>query len=101
MISYLSEAALLTALVVTCICVVAMYMRLRRLDRHQAEYERTFARTSDALDATRIELLRFRQDGRDLTTALDDRIAAAQALLNALDERAADGECRPIHRQAG
>lgn len=100
MTSYLSEAALLTALVVTCICVVAMYMRLRRLDRHQAEYERTFARTSDALDATRIELARFRQDGRDLTIALDDRIAAAQSLLHALDQRADDGERRPINRQA-
>jgi hypothetical protein len=101
MTSYLSETALLVALVVTCICVVAMYLRLRRLDRHQAAYERTFARTSDALDATRIEFARFRQDGRDLTVALDDRIAAAQSLLHALDQRAGDGEQRPPHRQAG
>ncbi len=96
----LSEAALLTALVVTCICVVAMYLRLRRLDRHQAEYERTFARTSDALDATRIELARFRQDGRDLTVALEERIAEAQALLNALDQRVGERDTRSLHRQA-
>jgi hypothetical protein len=100
MTSSLSEVALLTALVVTCICVVAMYGRLRRLDRHQAEYERTFARTSDALDATRIELARFRQDGHDLTAALDDRIAAAQALLHALDQRTGDDEPRSM-RKAG
>lgn len=95
-----SEAALLTALVVTCICVVAMYGRLRRLDRHQAEYERTFARTSDALDATRIELARFRQDGHDLTAALDERIATAQSLLAALD-READAAPARARRQAG
>jgi uncharacterized coiled-coil protein SlyX len=97
----LSEAALLTALVVTCVCVLAMYVRLRRLDRHQAEYERTFARTSDALDATRLELARFRQDGRDLTVALDERIAAAQSLLEALDRRSGDGTAGRSRRQAG
>ncbi len=97
----LSEAALLTALVVTCVCVLAMYTRLRRLDRHQAEYERTFARTSDALDATRIELARFRQEGRDLTTALDERIAVAQSLLETLDRLNSDGNPARSRRQAG
>lgn len=87
MTSYLADSALLIALVATCVCVVAMYRRLRKLDRYHDEYERTFARTSDALDATREELARFRQDGRDLAAALDTRIEAAQALLHELNRR--------------
>lgn len=85
MTSFLIDALLLAALVATSVCVVLMHLRLRRLDRFHAEYERAFVQTAGALDAAREAVTALNVDGRVMVVALGNRIDEAKAVIAALE----------------
>ncbi|WP_018260419.1 hypothetical protein [Methylobacterium sp. WSM2598] len=87
MASSLVDGVLLGALVLTCLCVVPMYLKLKRLDRVQAEYGRAFAQTSQALTQAGEALRGFTGEGREILEALSAKIDEARRTLADLDAR--------------
>jgi hypothetical protein len=85
MTSSLVDAVLLAALVLTCACVLPMYLKLKRLDRTQAEYGRAFAQSSRALASAGEAVRNFTGEGREILGALDAKIAEARAALADLE----------------
>jgi hypothetical protein len=78
----LVDGVLLVALVATSACVLPMYLKLKRLDRTQAEY-------GAAVEAVRS----FKEEGREVLDALSLKIEEARATLDALEaSRAARSE---------
>ena len=83
--SSLVDAVLLGALVLTSACVLPMYLKLKRLDRIQAEYGRAFAQTSDALRHAGETMRSFAGEGREILVALEAKIDEARATLADLE----------------
>lgn len=66
----LVDGILLAALVSTCACVVPMYLKLKRLDRTQAEYGRAMVASGHALASAGEAVRNFAGEGRDVLDAL-------------------------------
>lgn len=81
----LVDTVLLVALVVTSACVVPMYLKLKRLDRTQAEYGRIFAKSGQALDSAGDAVRSFSTDGREILEALTVKIDEARQTLADLE----------------
>jgi len=81
----LVDGVLLAALLGTCACVVPMYLKLKRLDRTQAEYGRAMAASGHALAIAGEAVRSFAGEGREVLDALGRRIDEARATLAALE----------------
>lgn len=81
----LVDTILLLALVATSACVVPMYLKLKRLDRTQAEYGRILTQSGQALNQAGEAVRGFSTEGRAILEALDVKIEEARATLDALE----------------
>ncbi len=81
----LVDGVLLTALVATSACVVPMYLKLKRLDRAQAEYGRAVAASGHALASAGEAVRSFAGEGREVLDALSLKIEEARAVLDTLE----------------
>ncbi len=81
----LVDGVLLTALVATSACVVPMYLKLKRLDRAQAEYGRAVAASGHALASAGEAVRSFAGEGRAVLDALGQKIEEARAMLAELE----------------
>lgn len=81
----LVDGVLLTALVATSACVVPMYLKLKRLDRAQAEYGRAVAASGHALASAGEAVRSFAGEGREVLDALGQKIEEARATLAELE----------------
>ncbi|GJD52811.1 hypothetical protein OPKNFCMD_5578 [Methylobacterium crusticola] len=95
----LVDGVLLAALAGTSACVVPMYLKLKRLDRTQAEYGRAMAASGRALASAGEAVRGFTGEGREVLDALSLKIEEARAVLAALEagrrETAAAGDGTP------
>jgi hypothetical protein len=82
----LVDGVLFAALVGTCACVVPMYLKLKRLDRTQAEYGRAMDASGHALASAGEAVRSFAAEGREVLDTLGRRIEEARATLAALEE---------------
>ena len=80
-----ADTILLLALVGTSACVVPMYLKLKRLDRTQAEYGRILTRSGHALTQAGDAVRSFSTEGREILEALDQRIGEARQTLAELE----------------
>ncbi len=81
----LVDTILLLALVGTSACVVPMYLKLKRLDRTQAEYGRILTQSGHALTQAGDAVRGFSTEGRQILEALDDKIGEARRALAELE----------------
>lgn len=81
----LVDVVLMAALAGTCACVVPMYLKLKRLDRTQAEYGRAMAASGHALASAGEAVRSFAGEGRDVLDALGRKIEEARATLAELE----------------
>ncbi|KQO51608.1 hypothetical protein [Methylobacterium sp. Leaf85] len=81
----LVDTILLVALVATSACVVPMYLKLKRLDRTQAEYGRILVESGHALSEAGEALRSFSTEGREILEALGARIDEARRILTDLE----------------
>ncbi|TGE00650.1 hypothetical protein [Methylobacterium nonmethylotrophicum] len=81
----LVDGVLLAALVGTNACVLPLYLKLKRLDRAQAEYGRAFAASGHALASAGEAVRGFTGEGREVLAALGAKIDEARATLEALE----------------
>ena len=81
----LVDGVLLVALVGTSACVLPMYLKLKRLDRTQAEYGRAMAASGHALASAGEAVRSFAGEGREVLEALGRRIEEARATLAELE----------------
>lgn len=100
MTSYLADAALLVALVVTSVFAAAMYRRLKRLDLYHSDYERILAETDDALQAALSAVASLSAEGRETAMTLADRIEKAESLIRQFDARIDASGSKDTHRPA-
>ncbi|MFC4173641.1 hypothetical protein ACFOYU_16520 [Microvirga sp. GCM10011540] len=87
MMSSLVNAVLFLALVMTSVCVLIMYRKLKSFEAHQSEYKRAFGQTSDALRAAGNAVQTFSTEGREILSALEERIEEARAVIAELEAR--------------
>jgi hypothetical protein len=81
----LIDGILLVALVATSACVVPMYLKLKRLDRTQAEYGAAVAASGVALTQAGEAVRSFKEEGREVLDALSLKIDEARAALAELE----------------
>ncbi|BAQ47205.1 MULTISPECIES: hypothetical protein [Methylobacterium] len=81
----LVDGVLLAALVGTTACVLPLYLKLKRLDRAQAEYGRAVAASGHALASAGEAVRSFTGEGREVLEALSAKIEEAKATLDALE----------------
>ncbi|MGV7034609.1 hypothetical protein [Methylobacterium symbioticum] len=81
----LVDFVLLAALAGTSACVVPMYLKLKRLDRTQAEYGRAMAASGHALASAGEAVRNFAGEGREVLDALGLKIEEARATLAELE----------------
>jgi hypothetical protein len=83
--SSLVNIILFIALVLTSLCVVTMYLKLKRLDAYHAEYKRIFDQTAAALGSAGEAVRTFTSEGREILDALGARIDEAKAVMFELE----------------
>ena len=81
----LVDGILLVALVATSACVVPMYLKLKRLDRTQAEYGAAVAASGVALTQAGEAVRSFKEEGREVLEALSLKIDEARVALADLE----------------
>lgn len=81
----LVDGVLLLALVATSACVVPMYLKLKRLDRAQAEYGAAVAASGLVLTQAGEAVRSFSGEGREILEALSLKIEEARAALADLE----------------
>jgi len=81
MMSSLVNTILFLALVITSLCVLAMYRKLKRLDAYHAEYKRIFDQTADALGSANDAVRTITTDGREILEELGIRIDEAKKII--------------------
>ncbi|HJE22245.1 MAG TPA: hypothetical protein K8W01_01105 [Methylorubrum populi] len=81
----LVDGVLLVALVATSACVLPMYLKLKRLDRTQAEYGAAVAASGVALAQAGEAVRSFKDEGREVLEALSLKIDEARATLAELE----------------
>jgi hypothetical protein len=79
------DTILLVALVATSACVVPMYLKLKRLDRTQAEYGRILTQSGHALAQAGDAVRNFSTEGRAILEDLDERLGEARQILAELE----------------
>ena len=84
--SSLVNVVLFLALVLTSLCVLAMYRKLRQLDSYRAEYKIVFQQTAQALDSAGAAVRTFNDEGRELLETLGKLIEEAKVLKSDLEE---------------
>ena len=80
-----ADGVLFAALIGTTACVVPMYLKLKRLDRTQAEYGRAMAASGHALASAGEAVRSFAGEGREVLEALSLKIDEAKAALADLE----------------
>jgi len=85
MMSSLANAILFFSLVLTSVCVLIMYRKLKQLDAYNAEYKRTLDRTAAVLDSASQAVRTFGTEGREVLVALGVRIDEAKAIMSELE----------------
>jgi hypothetical protein len=83
--SSLVNIILFLALVLTSVCVLTMYFKLKRLDAYHAEYKLIFDQTAEALGSARDAMRAFNAEGKDVLSALGTRIEEARSILSELE----------------
>ncbi|WP_068082095.1 hypothetical protein [Polycladidibacter stylochi] len=78
MISYLIDAGLFLALLVTTWRVMLMYKKLQKLSEYHEDYTRIFEQTTEAMDAVGISLQELRVRGEEILKSLGARIDDAR-----------------------
>ncbi|KMO28361.1 hypothetical protein [Methylobacterium aquaticum] len=81
----LVDGVLLAALVGTNACVLPLYLKLKRLDRAQAEYGQAVAASGHALASASEAVRNFTGEGRAVLEALSAKIDEAKATIDALE----------------
>ena len=81
MISYLVDAALMVALVITSVKMVAMYRELKRLGGYHADYQRIFDQTTLALDGIEVSIQEINVRGAQVLNALGSRMDDARGII--------------------
>ena len=95
----LVEGALFVALVVTTACLLPMYLRLKRLDKYNAQYGEMIGATSHTLTQAANAVQGFSVDGRSILERLSREIDLADAALRRLRaERLAATAAPPLAR---
>ncbi|WP_319773794.1 hypothetical protein [Breoghania sp.] len=85
MISYLVDAALMVALVITSVKIVAMYRELKRLGSYHADYQRIFDQTTLALDGIEVSIQEINVRGSQVLNALGSRMDDARGIIADID----------------
>ncbi|WP_321340743.1 hypothetical protein [Breoghania sp.] len=85
MISYLVDAVLMVALVITSIKIVAMYRELKRLSSYHADYQRIFDQTTLALDGIEVSIQEINVRGTQVLNALGSRMDDARGIISEID----------------
>jgi hypothetical protein len=85
MMSSLANTNHFKALVSTSIIVIAMYLKLKRLDRYHAEYQQIFNKTGEALMTAQNAVASFGVEGRETLALLGARIDEAKILAEQLE----------------
>ncbi|MEI2385829.1 hypothetical protein [Breoghania sp. JC706] len=81
MISYLVDAALMVALVITSVKMIAMYRELKRLGGYHADYQRIFDQTTLALDGIEVSIQEINVRGAQVLNALGSRMDDARGII--------------------
>lgn len=85
MISYLVDAALMVALVITSVKMVTMYRELKRLSGYHADYQRIFDQTTLALDGIEVSIQEINVRGAQVLNALGSRMDDARGIIADID----------------
>ncbi|WP_321503964.1 hypothetical protein [Breoghania sp.] len=85
MISYLVDAVLMVALVITSVKIVAMYRELKRLGSYHADYQRIFDQTTLALDGIEVSIQEINVRGTQVLNALGSRMDDARGIIADID----------------
>ncbi|MBZ6079349.1 hypothetical protein [Microvirga puerhi] len=83
---------LLIALVVTSVCVTAMYLKLRRLSSYHVEYKRILDQTAAALVSVNAAVQALNHDGKSTLIALGERIDEARTVLSDIRTATKEGD---------
>ncbi|MCB5177721.1 hypothetical protein [Microvirga lenta] len=94
MMSSLVNAVLFIALVMTSVCVLLMYRKLKSFEAHQSEYKRAFSQTSEALKAAGNAVQTFSSEGRGVLSALESKIEEARSVIAELEARDRQSQAR-------
>jgi hypothetical protein len=85
MMSSLVNTVLFLALVLTSLCVLAMYRKLKQLDTYHTEYKRIFDQTANALNSAGAAVQMFNNEGREVLETLGARIEEARSVTAELN----------------
>jgi hypothetical protein len=91
MASYLVEAILLAALLLTSTHVIKMRRELVRLRTDQSDFAFVLGRTTEAVDDMIAMVRDFSADGRQLVNVLGEKIDEARGTIAELDAHGAQG----------
>ena len=101
MISYLGDAVLLLALVLTSGVVGAMYRELRRQGDHRLAHQRLLAQTAETLAAIDLRMEDIASRGSDVLNGLSERVAEARLLIAEMNARELGARSRAIRSELG
>jgi len=87
MMSSIVDVVLFAALLITTVCVVQMYRKLKRLDAYHEDYQRIFTETAAALNSARDAVRAFHDEGRDTVAQLGREIEEARRVIAEIDAR--------------
>lgn len=101
MISYLIEAVLFTALVITAWRVTKMHRELTKLRRYESEFGQMAVQISDAFDNIAASVHDLNANGTQLVHLLGVKIDEARELMAEIDRRKAERPARTVEIGAG
>jgi len=87
MVYYLVDLILVLALLFTSIRVTQMRRQLVRLRAEQADFALVLSKTTEAVDDMALMMRDFSDDGKQLVTALGDKIEEARKAIVDIDAR--------------
>ena len=99
MISYLGDAVLFSALLLTSLQVLRMRGELRRMRAYHAEFQTIFGKTETALTSIQLTVHDLQVGGRDVIDELGLRIDAGRRLLGEIDAFRASSDFMPPGRR--
>jgi hypothetical protein len=88
MVYYLVDLILVIALLFTSIRVTQMRRQLMRLRAEQGDFALVLGKTTEAVDDMALMMRDFSDDGKQLVTALGDKIEQARKAIADIDARA-------------
>lgn len=87
MVYYLVDLILVIALLFTSIRVTQMRRQLMRLRAEQGDFALVLGKTTEAVDDMALMMRDFSDDGKQLVTALGDKIEQARKAIADIDAR--------------